>query len=153
MKYSLWLGALTLSTLIACQGPAEENTITEVTTETVAEKGYQLYTVREALTDPEAIASTLKETKSLGYDKLESFGFMNESFLGMPVADFIATLGSAQLSSPSGHYMPMQLEGDELGPIDTATISKFITAAIALDQHWIIIPWMSEAWRLSLIHI
>ncbi len=147
MKYSLWLGALTLSTLIACQGPAEENTITEVTTETVAEKGYQLYTVREALTDPEAIASTLKETKSLGYDKLESFGFMNESFLGMPVADFIATLGSAQLSSPSGHYMPMQLEGDELGPIDTATISKFITAAIALDQHWIIIPWMSEAWR------
>ena len=147
MKHSLWLGALTLSTLMACQGPAEEAITIETTTEAVAEKGYQLYTVREDLTSPEAIASTLKETKMLGYDKLESFGFMNESFLGMPVVDFITTLRDTQLSSPSGHYMPMQLEGDQVGPIDTATISKFITAASALDQHWIIIPWMSEAWR------
>ena len=81
MKHSLWLGTLTLSTLMACQGPAEEAITIETTTEAVAEKGYQLYTVREDLTSPEAIASTMKETKMLGYDKLESFGFMNESFL------------------------------------------------------------------------
>ncbi len=65
MKHSLWLGALALGTLMACQGPAEETTTTEETTEAVAEKGYQLYTVREALTGPEAIASTLKETKAI----------------------------------------------------------------------------------------
>jgi len=147
MKHSLWLGVLVLGHLIACQGPDQETLITTETEEAVAEKGYQLYTVREALTGPEAIASTLKETKSLGYDKLESFGFIDGNFLGMPVTDFIKTLDDAALSSPSGHYTPMQLEGDEVGPIDTTTISKFINAAKALNQHWIIIPWMSEAWR------
>ncbi len=147
MKHSLWLGALALGTLIACQGPAEETTTTEETTEAVAEKGYQLYTVREALTGPEAIASTLKETKALGYDLMESFGYMQGTFLGMPVADLQSAVGDAQLGSPSGHYMPMQLEGPEVGPIDTATISQYIEAATALNQHWIIIPWMSEAWR------
>ena len=147
MKYSLWLGALTLGTLMACQGPAEKTTTTQETTEAVAEKGYQLYTVREALTGPEAIASTLKETKALGYNKLESFGYIDGSFLGMPVTDFNTTLRDAQLSSPSGHYTPLQLEGTEVGPIDTASITKFIEAATALNQHWIIIPWMSEAWR------
>jgi len=147
MKHSLWLGAFALSTLIACQGPAQETKNTEKTTVAVAEKGYQLYTVREALTGPEAIASTLKETKALGYDKVESFGYLEGSFLGMPVTDFNTTLSNAQLSSPSGHYTPMQLEGTEVGPIDTASITKFIEAATALNQHWIIIPWMSEAWR------
>ena len=147
MKHSLWLSALALGTLMACQGPAEETATAEETTEAVTEKGYQLYTVREALTGPEAIASTLKETKSLGYDKLESFGYMKGSFLGMTVTDFMTTLSDAQLSSPSGHYMPVQLEGSEVGPIDTATISQFIEAAATLNQHWIIIPWMSEAWR------
>lgn len=147
MKHSLWLGALALGTLIACQGPAEEHTTTEETTEAVAEKGYQLYTVREALTGPEAIASTLKETKALGYDLMESFGYMQGTFLGMPVADFTSAVGDAELGSPSGHYMPMQLAGPEVGPIDTATIPQYIEAATALNQHWIIIPWMSEAWR------
>jgi len=147
MKHSLWLGAFALSTLIACQGPTEEITTTEETTEAVAEKGYQLYTVREALTGPEAIVSTLKETKALGYNKLESFGYIDDTFLGMPVTDFNTTLRDAQLSSPSGHYTPLQLEGTEVGPIDTASITKFIEAATALNQHWIIIPWMSEAWR------
>ena len=147
MKYSLWLGALTLGTLMACQGPAEETTTTQETTEAVAEKGYQLYTVREALTGPEAIASTLQETKALGYDLMESFGYMQGTFLGMPVADFTSAVGDAELGSPSGHYMPMQLAGPEVGPIDTATIPQYIEAATALNQHWIIIPWMGEAWR------
>ena len=147
MKHSLWLSAFALSTLIACQVPTQETTNTEKTTEAVAEKGYQLYTVREALTDPEAIASTLKETKAMGYHKLESFGYMEGSFLGMPLVDFNSTLSDAQLSSPSGHYTPIQLEGTEVGPIDTATIPQYIEAATALNQHWIIIPWMSEAWR------
>ena len=147
MKHSLWLGALALGTLMACQGPAEETTTTEETTEAVAEKGYQLYTVREALTGPEAIASTLKETKALGYDLMESFGYMQGTFLGMPVADFTSAVGDAELGSPSGHYMPMQLAGPEVGPVDTATIPQYIEAATALNQHWIIIPWMGEAWR------
>jgi sugar phosphate isomerase/epimerase len=147
MKHSLWLGALALGTLMACHGPAEETTTTEETTEAVAEKGYQLYTVREALTGPEAIASTLKETKALGYDLMESFGYMQGTFLGMPVADFTSAVGNAELGSPSGHYMPMQLAGPEVGPIDTATIPQYIEAATALNQHWIIIPWMGEAWR------
>lgn len=147
MKHSLWLSAFALSTLIACQVPTQETTNTEKTTEAVAEKGYQLYTVREALTSPKAIASTLKETKALGYNKLESFGYIDGTFLGMPVTDFNTTLSDAHLSSPSGHYTPLQLEGTEVGPIDTTTIPKFIEAATALNQHWIIIPWMSEAWR------
>ncbi len=147
MKHSLWLGAFALSILIACQGPAQETIETEKTTDVVAEKGYQLYTVREALTGPEAIASTLKETKTLGYHLMESFGYMQGTFLGMPVADFTTAVGDAELGTPSGHYQPIQLDGPEVGPIDTATIPQYIEAAIALNQHWIIIPWMSEAWR------
>ena len=35
MKHSLWLSALVLGTLMACQGPAEETATTEETTEAV----------------------------------------------------------------------------------------------------------------------
>jgi sugar phosphate isomerase/epimerase len=149
MKNSFLFGALSLSVLFACQTPAEQPMEQEQPAETAKtyDKGYQLYTIREALTSPEAIAASLKETKALGYNKMESFGFMQGTFLGMPVTDFKQAVVDAELGSPSGHYLPMQLEGDVVGPIDTATIADFLDAAQALNQHWVIIPWMSEAWR------
>jgi len=149
MKNSLLFGALSLSVLFACQTPAEQPMEQEQSAENVKtyDKGYQLYTIREALTSPEAIAASLKETKALGYNKMESFGFMQGTFLGMPVADFEQAVVDAELGSPSGHYLPMQLAGDEVGPIDTSTIPDFLDAAEALNQHWVIIPWMTEAWR------
>src|SRR6056300_2088596 len=128
MKYSLLFGTLSLSVLFACQTPVEQPMEQEQTAVSANpyDKGYQLYTIREALTSPEAIAASLKETKALGYNKMESFGFANGTFLGMPVVDFEKAVIDAELGSPSGHYLPMQLAGDVVGPIDTATIPDFL---------------------------
>ena len=43
--------------------------------------------------------------------------------------------------------MPMQLAMNEVGPLDTSTIADILDAAEALNQKWVIIPWMSDAWR------
>jgi hypothetical protein len=48
-----------------------------------SEKGYQLYTVREALTGADSIAATLEATRAMGYEKVESFGYMDGGFLGL----------------------------------------------------------------------
>lgn len=43
----------------------------------------------------------------------------------------------------------MQLAMNKVGPLDTSTIPDIINAAEALGQKWVIIPWMSDAWRNS----
>lgn len=127
----------------SCNTPQPE----AVAAETNAPIGYQLYTVREHLADSAGVQSTLKETHEMGYELMESFGYFGGQFFGYTSADFATEVQNAQLTSPSGHYLPMQLAGPEVGPIDPTTIPQFLDAAEALGQHWVIIPWMSEAWR------
>ena len=110
-------------------------------------KGYQLYTIREEMVSDSAIEAALHATKEMGYVQFESFGYMKGTFFGQSPKQFKVTMDSASLSSPSGHYMPMQLETNEVGPLDTSTIVDILDAAEALNQKWVIIPWMSDAWE------
>ena len=136
------------ATLIACNNSTSDTTSEETpqTMETY-KKGYQLYTIREEMVNDSAIEAALHATKEMGYVQVESFGYMQGTFFGQSPEQFKKTIDSASLSSPSGHYMPMQLATNEVGPLDTSTIADILDAAEALNQKWVVIPWMSEAWR------
>ncbi|MDG1534613.1 MAG: sugar phosphate isomerase/epimerase [Schleiferiaceae bacterium] len=112
-----------------------------------SKKGYQLYTVREALTGADSIEATLQSTRAMGYEKVESFGYVDGGFLGLSTAAFNKAIADADLISPSGHYMPSELESTTMETIDPRSINQFLDAAEALGQKWVIIPWMNEAWR------
>ena len=150
MKKSALLGAFVFSTLFACQNADEAATTTpEESTQVMnhSAKGYQLYTVREALTGADSISATLRATREMGYEKVESFGYVEGGFLGLSATDFKKAITDAELKSPSGHYMPPELASETMGTIDPASIDAFLDAAEALEQKWVIIPWMNEAWR------
>jgi len=150
MKKSALLGAFIFSTLFACQNGDEAATATpEESTQVMnhSAKGYQLYTVREALTGADSISATLRATREMGYEKVESFGYTEGGFLGLSTTDFKKAITDAELKSPSGHYMPPELASETMGTIDPASIDAFLDAAEALEQKWVIIPWMNEAWR------
>ena len=149
MKTNTFAAALLgAATLIACKNSTSDTTLEETpkTMETY-KKGYQLYTIREEMVSDSAVKAALHATKEMGYVKVESFGYMQGTFFGQSPEQFKKTIDSASLSSPSGHYMPMQLATNEVGPLDTSTIADILDAAEALNQKWVVIPWMSEAWR------
>ena len=149
MKSNAILAALLgAATLLSCSNSTSDTTV-EDTSETMAtyKKGYQLYTIREEMSSDSAIDAALKATRDMGYVQVESFGYMQGTFFGQSPEQFKKTIDSASLSSPSGHYLPMQLAMNEVGPLDTTTIPDIISAAEALGQKWVIIPWMSDAWR------
>ena len=149
MKSNAILAALLgVVTLLSCNNSTSDTTVEE-TPKTMAtyKKGYQLYTIREEMSSDSAIDAALKATHDMGYVQVESFGYMQGTFFGQSPEQFKKTIDSASLSSPSGHYLPMQLAMNEVGPLDTTTIPNIIDAAEALGQKWVIIPWMSDAWR------
>jgi len=78
---------------------------------------------------------------------VESFGYMDGGFLGLSTTDFKNAITDAELKSPSGHYMPPELASETMGTIDPASIDAFLDAAEALEQKWVVVPWMNEAWR------
>lgn len=110
-------------------------------------KGFQLYTIRENMVDSASIAAAFAETQAMGYEQVETFGYMSGNFFGYTPEGFNDVIRSADMKSPSGHYLPMELAMNEVGPISTENIPAILDAAEALGQKWIIIPWMSEEWR------
>jgi sugar phosphate isomerase/epimerase len=149
MKTNTFAAALLgAATLIACNNSTSDTTLEETSkTMETYKKGYQLYTIREEMVSNSAIEAALHATKEMGYVQFESFGYMKGTFFGQSPEQFKATMDTASLSSPSGHYMPMQLETNEVGPLDTSTIVDILDAAETLNQKWVIIPWMCDAWR------
>jgi sugar phosphate isomerase/epimerase len=149
MKINTFLAALlSAATVVSCNNSTSDTTNTEnPEIMTSHKKGYQLYTIREEMSSDSAITAALKATRDMGYVQVESFGYMQGTFFGQSPEQFKKTIDSASLSSPSGHYLPMQLAMNEVGPLDTTTIPDIINAAEALGQKWVIIPWMSDAWR------
>ncbi|MDA8529385.1 sugar phosphate isomerase/epimerase [Schleiferiaceae bacterium] len=150
MNKSALLGAAMISTLFACHSANESaamNNNESGHTMNPSDKGYQLYTVREALTGVDSIATTLKATRAMGYKKMESFGYTDGGFLGLSNEDFNSIIQNADLKCPSGHYMPIELDNETMKTIDPASITEFLDAAETLGQKWVVIPWMNEAWR------
>ena len=104
MKNFALLGAVSLCTFFACQN-TDKSAAAQNHESTSAmknsKKGYQLYTVREALTGADSIAATLSATREMGYEKLESFGYMDGGFLGLSTKEFNAAIANADLILPS----------------------------------------------------
>lgn len=154
MKKNIAIAVLTAATLGACQNAPEATT--EATNESSDKKemksfkkGYQLYTIRENMVDSASIEAAFAETHAMGYEQVETFGYMSGNFFGYTPEGLNDAIHAADMSSPSGHYLPMELAMGEVGPISTENIPAMLDAAEALGQKWIIIPWMNEAWRTA----
>jgi len=152
MKNTTIATLLLAGLLSACQAspetPAETAPLSTENTENMAfKKGYQLYTIREHLTDSIAVKSAIEETAVMGYEQVETFGFNEGGFFGYTPDHFHGLLNASALSSPSGHYLPMEIVTPEVGAISTKSIPDMLDAAEKLGQHWIVVPWMNEAWR------
>lgn len=143
MRIHTFLLASAMIGLVACSGPAEE------VSEVPAELGYQVYTIRENLSDSTSIYAALKETGAMGFTMAESFGWnpADGKFLGISGANWKSMLQDHGQISISGHYMPLELLGDEVKTLDTAMIPAMLDAAAAMGQHWVIVPWMMPGWR------
>lgn len=152
MKNTTIATLLLAGLLSACQTspetPAETAPLSTEDTENMEfKKGYQLYTIREHLTDSAAVKSAIEETAAMGYEQVETFGFNEGGFFGYTPDHFHGLLTESALASPSGHYLPMEIVTPEVGPVSTASIPDMLDAAEKLGQHWIVVPWMNEAWR------
>ena len=105
MRKSALFGAVSLCVLFACQN-TDKSATAENDESTSAmknsEKGYQLYTVREALTGADSIAATLEATRAMGYEKVESFGYMDGGFLGLTTLAFNKAIADADLTAAEG---------------------------------------------------
>jgi len=154
MKKNIAIAVLAAATLGACQNAPEATT--EATNESSDmkemksfKKGYQLYTIRENMVDSASIEAAFAETHAMGYEQVETFGYMSGNFFGYTPEGLNDAIHASDMSSPSGHYLPMELAMGEVGPISTENIPAMLDAAEALGQKWIIIPWMNEAWRTA----
>tara|TARA_B100000497_G_C7695191_1_gene424298 strand:- start:5202 stop:6167 length:966 start_codon:yes stop_codon:yes gene_type:complete len=149
MKFNiLFSSLLPIFLLIACnKGTEDVQSAKDIDTMVKYKKGYQLYTIREELTNDSSLSASLIASAKMGYVQVESFGYLNGAFFGQSPELFKATIDSALLVSPSGHYMPMQLATNNPAPIDNGTIKEILDAAEALGQKWVVIPWMSQGWR------
>ena len=96
--------------------------------------GVQLYTVRGLMENN--VEDTLQQVAEAGYKTVETAGLYDYS-----PADFIALLRRYGLRSPSGHYPLEALEEETQRIIDTAG---------ALEQEFVVCPYLAEGQRQSL---
>ncbi len=88
--------------------------------------GLQLYTVRDLMAkDPKG---TLKKVADIGFTEVETFGYANGKFFGMAPTEFKDYLKSLGMTTPSGHYMPAQLQ---------TSLSQLVDDAAAAGQKYV----------------
>ena len=78
----LFIALLTIFLLMACnKGPQEAIPLKETETMAKYKKGYQLYTIREELTNDSMLSASLISSANMGYVQVESFGYQEGTFL------------------------------------------------------------------------
>ncbi len=88
--------------------------------------GLQLYTLRDLMAkDPKG---TLKKVADIGFTEVETFGYNNGKFFGMAPQEFKSYLKGLGITTPSGHYMPAQLQ---------ASLSQIVDDAAAAGQKYV----------------
>jgi Sugar phosphate isomerases/epimerases len=101
--------------------------------------GLQLYTLRNEM--QQDAKGTLKKVAEQGYNLVETFGYENGQWWGMPVAALKSTLQSLGLSTPSGHTYNGSFflkNGWE------DTWKKTVADVKTLGQEFVVIPWLEE---------
>ena len=100
MKSNILISALLpVFLLIACnKGPQDAVPVKETETMAKYKKGYQLYTIREELTNDSMLRASLISSANMGYVQVESFGYQEGTFWSKPKA-VQKTIDSASLIS------------------------------------------------------
>ena len=83
MKFNiLFSSLLPIFLLIACnKGTEDVQSAKDIDTMVKYKKGYQLYTIREELTNDSSLSASLIASAKMGYVQVESFGYLNGAFL------------------------------------------------------------------------
>ncbi|MFT3948220.1 MAG: sugar phosphate isomerase/epimerase [Agriterribacter sp.] len=102
------------------------------------EAGLQLYTLGDLRKD---IHTAMQKVRAAGYTLVETSGYTdNDKFWGLNAQEFKKLINDNGLKSPSGLYGI-----DIKGNLDD--LKRFIDAAAAVGQRYVVIPWLFEEWR------
>jgi sugar phosphate isomerase/epimerase len=104
--------------------------------------GIQLWSVRDALNKD--AKGTLANIAKQGYKYVESFGFSNGGWFGIPAAEMKQVLKDLGMSMPSSHQMITTKEYKEAGNQLPDSFKKAVEAAGVMGQKYIICPYMAD---------
>ena len=105
----------------------------------VGKIGVQLYTVRDAMAkDPKG---TLAQVAKIGYDHVELASYQQGKIYGETAVAFKKTLDSVGLKAYSSHLGLDVMRGDW---------ERALADAAALEQQYVVCPWLPESERKSM---
>jgi sugar phosphate isomerase/epimerase len=104
--------------------------------------GIQLYTLRNDI-DKDA-KGTIGKVAALGYKEVETFGYTDGKFFGMPASGFAEFLKSVGLTSPSGHYFA---GGFFLKEKWEEAWLPLLNDAKTIGQHYVVVPYVDNGDR------
>ncbi len=107
--------------------------------------GIQLYSVRDDMKkDPKG---TLQQIASQGYKYVEHANYVNRKFYGFTPVEFKKVLGDLGLRMPSGHTVMAPRHWDKAKNDFTDEWKQTVEDAAALEQEFVISPWLDESLR------
>jgi sugar phosphate isomerase/epimerase len=107
--------------------------------------GLQLYSIREAMASD--LKGTLQKVSSFGYEEVEIYGFTGTSYYGLTPKIFRQLLDDNNLTTSSGHYDLNQFMQPGTEDALKKYIDQCIEGAHALNQKYIVWPWLGEESR------
>ena len=107
--------------------------------------GIQLYSVRDDMkADP---MGTLKKIAAAGYKNVEHANYVDRKFYGYSAADFKKTLDDFGMKMPSGHTVMTAAHWDDSKKDFTDVWKYTIEDAATAGQHYVVSPWLDDAFR------
>lgn len=149
-KNFLKQASLLSTVLLVNPGCMTKPAATSADPETTKKIGLQLYSLREQIVND--VSGVIAKVAKAGYSEVETYGYSaNDLFWGMKPSEFKGLLTDNNLVSPSGHYdvgtyLSKESTDDELARI----LDEYTEAALAIDQTYIIVPWLAPEMRTSL---
>jgi sugar phosphate isomerase/epimerase len=102
--------------------------------------GLQLYSLRDVIFKD--TKNVLKQVASFGYTELETFAYDKGMLFGMTLADFSKYCNDLGMKVVSGHYSLDQATGKDW--------EKMVAEAKAINQNFVVVPWIDAAIRNSI---
>lgn len=107
--------------------------------------GVQLYSVRTDMgKDP---LGTLKQLAAMGYKHVEHANYVNRKFYGYSATEFKKILDDLGLKMPSGHTVMGSQHWDTTKNDFTDLWKNTVEDAATMGQHYVISPWLDQAYR------
>jgi len=106
--------------------------------------GIQLYTLRSDISKD--AKGTIQKVASLGYKKVETFGYRDGKYFDMTANEFAQFLKSVGLTSPSGHYFGGSFFFQDKWEEKWLPL---LNDAKAIGQEFVVVPFLEEQYRNS----